>query len=40
MATMDRPEMLTVKAHANGSATVAFPMRTNDVVLVEIRRRP
>jgi len=40
MATMDRPEMLTVKAHANGSATVAFSMRTNDVVLVEIRRRP
>jgi xylan 1,4-beta-xylosidase len=39
-ATMDKPEIRTVTAGADGHATVAFPMRTNDVVLVELRPHP
>ena len=39
-ATMDMPEIRPVAVDGNGCATVAFPMRTNDVVLVEIRPHP
>jgi xylan 1,4-beta-xylosidase len=39
-ATMDKPELRTVTAGTDGQATVAFPMRTNDVVLVELRPPP
>jgi xylan 1,4-beta-xylosidase len=39
-ATMDRPEIRPVVVDGNGRASVAVPMRTNDVVLVEIRPQP
>jgi xylan 1,4-beta-xylosidase len=39
-ATADKPETRTVVVHTNGKATVSLPMRTNDVVLVEIERAP
>jgi xylan 1,4-beta-xylosidase len=39
-ATMDKPDIHAVMVHENGKATVSFSMRTNDVVLVEIKRHP
>ena len=36
-ATTDRPGILTVTVGVDGKASVPLPMRTNDVVLVEIR---
>ena len=39
-ATMDKPDIHAVMVHENGKATVSFSIRTNDVVLVEIKRHP